>query len=232
MNTFVRSLALLVLFITEAFSQSLSIGLGGGVSAIQGDNFYTKPPGRPGIYSGPNGTVTNAVGLNLGAAPIYAVEVKYRTRVAPIDIVAGVRYIPMRGNGGVSEVRDDPMTPSTHPENVTMINDVWSYRLGLRGVYDMHGLTMFLGASATIDDWKDAKLRYEYQGRFNTMVHYTNGLRYGADVDGGIGYRWFEQWETEASVTYSFLNEWGRRNGEVPMNTLSAQLTLYYTIVP
>lgn len=226
-----RAIVLLLIINTSVLSaQSLAVGIGGGVSNIQGKNFYTTPFDPVGLYFGRNGTDTHVAGLNIGATPTVSVTMKHRSSILPVDLVAGVRYLPMRGDG-VMKVLTVLNGVLVHDENVVALNDVWCYRLGLRGVYDLQRWSVFLGASATLDVWKDAQLRFEYNGKENVVLHYTNGTRYGADIDAGAGVRLFDRWEAEASATYSFLNEWGRRDGEVPMNTLAGQLTIYYTIM-
>jgi opacity protein-like surface antigen len=230
MKSTFKYLSILLIVFNIANSQTISIGLGSGINMIQGNNFYTQDFDRIGLYTKKNGTQTNFAGLAQKNEYEYAINSKIRFSNYPISLIAQVHYIPMRGKENVEMW--DLYSYQSHYENVTTINDIWSYRIGVRYDVKFNDFYSFCNASYLMNSWKDAKLQFDYNERITTLPQYRNGMRYGYNSGIGIGYEISSVFEIEMEGSYSFMNEYNVRDGEVKMNTVNILFTTYYAVIP
>ncbi len=226
----IKYLSVIIITVNIVYSQTISIGLGSGINMIQGNNFYTEDFGRIGLYTQKNGTQTNFAGLGLKNEYDLSINAKIGFSSLPVIFIAQLHYLPMRGNQSV-EMWDFLATHS-HYENVKTINDIWSYGFGLRYNAEFNNLYPFCSASFLINNWNNAILQFDYQEHLSTWAQYKNGIRYGYNISMGLGYNISDLFEIEIEGSYSLLNEYNRRDGEVKMNTVNTQFKTYYTILP
>jgi len=97
------------------FSQTISLGLGGGFLAVLGHSFYTDPVGTPGVYVA-NGVASEFLGLGLRNEFQIAGILDLRLPNLPAAITISVDYTFFRGHGNTLVY-----------ENLPTAQTIWNY---------------------------------------------------------------------------------------------------------
>ncbi len=238
MRSIKKSFCIILLAAIDIFSQSLSIGLGSGISAVQGDNYYTDNLGLAGLYF-INGTRSEFTGLKFRNENDFSVNVKYAFEYFPLSLVTQIHYIPMRGKQS-ADIYSQAYFKTIQNEVTTKI-DIWSFSIGPRYELEIKKLRPYITASLLLNYIGDTWLQFEYYNDLSMWRNNQNGMRYGLSLGFGVGYEAFSNIDFEIGANYNYMNLWNRRGAnpedkihlsvEERMNTLNISLRVFYLIL-
>lgn len=211
------------------YPQSISIGLGGGVNFISGDNYYTDNLGRLGIYENFNGATTNLEGMGLNNELQFQLSGKYCFEDSPFSLIAGFNYTPMRGSEQL-EVWDFVFETAVIRE-VTAKMDIWSFQLGANYSFNIYNIKPFITVSVLSNYFDDVSIVIGDEENFSQFLSYRNGMRYGYSLGAGIGYYIFSNTEINLSGNYNSFNVFNKRDGEELLNSVNVLFIIYYEIL-
>ncbi|MCF8296834.1 MAG: outer membrane beta-barrel protein [Melioribacteraceae bacterium] len=227
------------LLVIQTYSQSLYFGLSSGISSVQDNNYFTNNLGAAGKHY-VNGAESIFGGLKFGNDEYqFAIKMKYGFSDIPFSLSAQIHYIPLRGSQSV-DIYNSVYNQNILQDVTTMI-DIWSLRIGGRYTYEADKFKPYTTLSLLLNYWGDTWLQYEYYDNISLWRNYENGIRYGLNMGGGIGYELVENIELEIEVNYNYMNLWNRRGAnpidkihpseEEKMNTLNFELCVYYKLL-
>ena len=231
---------LLVFFLLEScvFSQSLSVGVSGGISIIQGSGYFTNNLGLYGVHKA-NGTESSFAGLGFRNENSFVLKINYGLKNNPIRLITQINYIPMRGNGTVKVY--DQISQWYIQEEVTTKLDIWSLCVGARYMFNFRKISLYSQALLLANYFGDTRLEFDYGTTELTRVDYKNGMRYGLNFGLGIIYNIIRDIDLDVGASYSFMNMWNRRKAnpsdypyesvESKMNTINIIIGVDYTIL-
>ncbi|MCJ7552463.1 MAG: hypothetical protein MUO34_01145 [Ignavibacteriaceae bacterium] len=211
------------------FPQSISIGLGGGVNFISGDNYYTNNLGRLGLYENINGTITNLEGMGLNNELQFQLSGKYCFEDSPFSLSAGFDYSPMRGSEQM-EVYDF-VFETVVIKDVTNKMDIWSFQVGANYSFYIYHIKPFITVSFLSNYFEDVFIVIGDEENFSQFLSYRNGMRYGYSIGAGIGYDIFSTVEINLSSNYNSFNVLNKREGEELLNSVNVLFNIYYKIL-
>lgn len=218
----------LLLFSSISFSQQLSIGLGGGIDFVQGDNYYTHPLEWFGLYD-INGTRANFPGMKLGTEYHFNLASKYKFATIPFAVRLNFLYSPLRGCERISYFDEDWGKVIT-PE-VSTILDVWSIHVGADYNLPIEFINSFVTVSLLANHF-DETYTHTNTERYEVFFPvYRNGMRYGFSLGMGAAYDISDKLAVELSGNFSVWNEFGRRDGEELFRTIGLNTAIYYKIM-
>jgi opacity protein-like surface antigen len=225
----------LFLLSVNTYSQSLYLGIGGGMAKVQKNNYYTRDLGYPGAHY-VNGTLTMFGGLAFRKN--YFASIKFKYELSSFGIIAQARYIPFRGRQS-AEIYN-LLYMQTIKEDVTTIIDVWSFGFGGRYIIDIDKFKPYAAVSLLMNYWGDTWFRFEYFDQIVLGRSYKNGMRFGLNFGLGVSYEIMKNVLCEIESNYNYMNLWNRRkvdpadelhpSSEEKMNTLNVEFTVYYRI--
>ena len=238
MDTIKKIFFIILLFSINNYSQSLFIGLGSGISIVQGNNYFTNNLGPAGLYF-VNGAESEFKGLNFKNGYDFAVNIKCRFKYIPFSLVTQINYIPLRGNQSVN-IYDDLLKQNILNDVTTEI-DIWSLKIGARYATEIQKVKPYLTASMLLNYFGDTWLQFEHDNNITLWRNYQNGMRYGLSIGFGLGYEIINNINLEIETNYDYMNLWNRRGAnpidkihpsvEERMNTLNIELGVYYKIL-
>jgi len=238
MKTTIKILCIFLLFGGYVYSQSLSIGIGSGISIIQGHNYFTDNLGLYGLNK-VNGTESSFAGLRFKSENSFMLEIDYGIKNIPISLMTQINYIPMRGNGSVSIY--DYLAKENIQENVITKLDIWSFCIGTIYKINLNKIKPYAKALFLANYFGDTRLEFDYGSIELIRPDYKNGMRYGLNFGLGIKYEIFKEIGLDIEGSYSFMNIWNGRTEnpanysyesvEAKMNTLNLSIGLDYIIL-
>ncbi|MFO7523999.1 MAG: hypothetical protein R6W68_00965 [Ignavibacteriaceae bacterium] len=229
MNKVKIVLVLCLVFSYPTFAQSISVGLGGGVNFISGNNYYTNKPGRLGIYENMNGTTTNLEGMGLTSELQFQLAGKYAFDDTPFNLISSISYSPMRGSDQILVY--DFVKMSEVPRDVTAKMDIWSFQVGAAYYLSFYAIKPFITASLSanyVDDFYIEFSEPDYKSEYRS---YKNGMRYGYNAGAGIAYNFFSNLRLEVSGNYNSFNLLHSRDGEELLHTFNVLAIFYYQVL-
>ena len=229
---------IILLLSINNYSQSLSIGLGSGISIVQGNNYFTNNLGPAGLYY-VNGAESEFKGLDFRNEYDFAVNIKYGFKYVPFSLVAQIHYLPLRGIQSVN-IYDDLLKQNILNDVTTEI-DIWSLKIGARYATIIQKVKPYLTASILLNYFGDTWFKFEHDNNISKWRNYKNGMRYGLNLGFGFGYEVINNIDLDIEANYNFMNLWNRRGTnpidkihpsvEERMNTLNIELGVYYRML-
>ena len=238
MKTIVKTLCIVLFLGGNVLGQSLSLGIGTGISIVQGHNYFTNNLGPAGLYF-VNGTEAEFNGLKFKNENDFAFNIKYGFKYLPISIVTQIHYMPLRGNQSVNIY--DSFFQQNILYDITTKIDIWSLNIGVRYATEIFKVKPYLAASMLLDYFGDTWLEFENGNNLFMRRDYQNGMRYGLCFGIGLGYEAIKNIDVEIGANYNYMNLWNRRGAnpmdeihpsvEERMNILNIELSVYYNIL-
>ncbi len=231
---------LFIFFLLESciFGQSLSVGVSGGISIIQGPNYFTNNLGLYGIHK-VNGTESSFAGLEFKNENSFVLKIDYGIKNNPIRLITQINYIPMRGNGSIKVY--DQLSQWDIQEEVTTKLDIWSLCVGAKYKVNFRKISPYAQALFLVNYFGDTRLEFDYGTTELTRVDYKNGMRYGLNFGLGIVYNIRSDIDLDIGASYSLMNMWNSRKAnpsdypyesvESKMNTINLLIGVNYTIL-
>ena len=224
--TFVLSL----LFSINILPQSFSIGIGPGISFLQGNTFYTNDIGVAGYYH-VNGDYSNFLGMNFNSEYNFNGIVAYSFNGIPLSLYSQVSYTIMRGNGNAA-LSPDVTQPSIPQENyqITTKMNVLSINLGSKYIFTSWNIKPIVLLEAQFNNFSD--ITFEAKN-INKEAEYlsTKGVqRIGIAAGVGLNYIVYSSISLELTAKYNEYNLFNKREGEDNLKSINTNLIFLYSI--
>ncbi len=218
-----------LIFSCSILPQSISIGLGGGVNFITGDNYYTNGLGRLGIFENINGTTGNLEGMGLTNELHLQLGVKYFFDNSPFSLRAVFSYSPLRGTE--QKMIYDFVLMAEVPKDVTAKMDIWGFQAGTDYYFNFYPFKPFFTVSLSANYFDDFYVEFSQPDYKSEYRSYKNGMRYGYSVGAGIAYYILSNLNLELSGSFNSFNVLNKREGEELLNSINIQVSIYYQII-
>ena len=238
MKMTIKIISVFFLLGSSVFSQSLSVGVSGGISRIQGDNYFTNNLGSYGRNK-VNGTESSFAGLKFRNENSFILKINYGLENSPIRLIAQINYIPMRGNETV-RIYDQISQWYIKEEVITKL-DIWSLCVGARYKINFQKIKPYAQALFLSNYFGDTRLEFDYGTTESIRTDYKNGMRYGLNFGLGIVYNITRNIDLDIGASYSFMNLWNSRKAnpldypyesvEAKLNTINLLIGIDYTIL-
>ena len=205
-------------------SQSFSIGIGSGILAVQGPEFYTGATSAPGLYR-VNGLFSHSNGLDFHTEPqVRALADCYFESMA-VGLSLEFTYAFLRGHGNAAFWIGETQVPSV----LTTKLDLWS--IGIAGrIYLLRSLfSPFVSAAGRVNSFGELRFRYEDKGYWgeNNTTETFNRLNVG--VGGGCDISIFSKTMVRVECQHSWNNiDHKKEEGEV--RSLDVSLSILYEV--
>ncbi len=219
------SVVALLLLPCVARCQSISVGIGSGILAVQSPDFYTRATTDPGIYS-VNGLFSHSGGLD------FHTELQLRTLVdcyieaAHVGVSAEFTYAFLRGSGSTYF----PYSEILFPAALTTKLDLWSLGLVGRFYFLRASVSPFLSAAGRMNRFGELRFRFDDDG-FWTEDNSTKPFdRFNVGLGGGCDIQLFSAASARVECQHSWNNIDGHKDGEGQFRSVDVSLTILYTI--
>lgn len=219
-----------LLFSIEVFPQSISFGIGPGMSFLQGNTFYTKALGSVGYYP-VNGDYANFLGMNFSSEFNLNGMVSYSFNEIPLSIYTRVSYIVMRGNGN-EMLSPDVFQPSIPPENflITTKMNVLSISFGSKYIFSSWNFRPLVLFEAQLNNFSDINIEAKNNNYEKEWLS-TEGIeRVGLAIGGGLNYNLYSFIDLELIAKYNEYNLFNKRAGEDNLRSIDFYLLFIYSI--
>lgn len=207
----VLALALMFIFAGSIQAQRLSIGIGGGISNIQGPDNYTKS-----ISDG---------GLGFGSEYRLGGKAKLGLPLVPFTFTGQVFYTIMNSEGDV------PTTPTSSTTVTSMETNLSLLSIGVGTEYTMvpGPLSPYLALDVSVNNF--GELEYDYSGQNLTDNTEDGFTRTGLAIGAGVEFTLLPTIDVDVSAKYAFNNLIGKESGEKDINSINITANILFSLL-
>jgi hypothetical protein len=227
-SSVIRALVIVAFALSSyhACAQTFSLGVGGGVLAVQSPDFYTRPTSQPGIYL-ENGYFSYSSGLDFHSALQLRSLIDCSFKDINVGLSLEFTYAVLRGKGQARFFVGDTPTPTS----LTTKLDLWSLGLAGRFYLLVADWSPFLSVAGRMNRYRELRFTYgdeDYWSEYNSTKGYSRfllGLGTGCDIALN------STLSTRVEFQHSWNNLDGHREGEEPFRSLDMSITILYVVV-
>jgi hypothetical protein len=210
--------------------QSFSIGIGPGMSFLQGNNFYTRDLGVAGYYQ-VNGDYANFLGMNFNSEFNLTGMVSYSLAETHLSVYSQVSYIIMRGNDNAM-LSPNVFQPDIPLENfqITTKMNLLSISLGSKYIFSSWNVKPVALLEAQLNNLSDITFEAKNNDK-ETEYLSTKGIqRIGIAVGIGFNYNLYSSIDLELLAKYNEYNLFNKKDGEDDLKSIGINLIFLYSI--
>jgi hypothetical protein len=225
---------LIRLFVVVAFAlplssthaQTFSIGVGGGILAVQSPDFYTRATSAPGIYI-ENGYVSHSSGLDFHSEFQLRSLIDCYFKDVNVGVSLEFNYSFLRGKGQTHFRVGDTDSPAS----LTTKLDLWSLGLAGRFYFLRADWSPYVSVAGRLNSFGELRFRFEDKGYWSEYNSTEGFDRFLLGLGAGCEIALKSTLSARVECQHSWNNLDGHREGEEPFRSVDMSITIIYTFI-